>query len=457
MVEERSEMRRLLGQRAVVIGAGIGGLSAAGALAGFFEQVHVLERDRLPASVAPRCGTPQDRHPHALLAGGLRALDEIFPGFQRDLAEAGAVPVRIAQDFQYERPDVGVVPARELGLSILCASRPLIESMVRRRVEAIPNVVVRQEHRATEIVPAKTAASAPAVRFDTKSVRSETMTADLVIDASGRGAPTLALLDALGWSRPEITEVVLEISYATAVLEVPAQAPDWKVVLTLPNPPALRTSAVLVPLEGDRWMVSIANRGSAARLETWDAFLEALGRLTTPTLHNALRSCSPPRAILHYRFPASLWQHFERLPRLPRGVLPIADALCRFNPVYGQGMAVAAKQARLLQDALSRAAAAADPVPASQTGFMAVIPEMLQTPWSMSTSADFAFPETRGQRPEKFEEGRQFEAALYRAVVADPTVHRAVSEVGQLLQPSSRLREPDILRRIEAVCAKAAA
>jgi 2-polyprenyl-6-methoxyphenol hydroxylase-like FAD-dependent oxidoreductase len=87
-------MSGLLGQRAVVVGAGVGGLSMAGALANCFEQVEILERDRLTASIGSRSGTPQDRHPHALLAGGLRALDEIFPGFAGDLAGAGAVSVR---------------------------------------------------------------------------------------------------------------------------------------------------------------------------------------------------------------------------------------------------------------------------------------------------------------------------------------------------------------------------
>src|SRR5882672_1165681 len=109
-----------LGQRAVVVGAGIGGLSMAGALAKYFERVEVLERDCLTASATSRSGTPQDRHPHGLLAGGLRALGEIFPGFERDLAEAGAVSVGLAQDLCYERADVGSLPKRDFGLSILC-------------------------------------------------------------------------------------------------------------------------------------------------------------------------------------------------------------------------------------------------------------------------------------------------------------------------------------------------
>jgi 2-polyprenyl-6-methoxyphenol hydroxylase-like FAD-dependent oxidoreductase len=430
----------------------------AGALAKYFERVEIFERDRLAASPASRSGTPQDRHPHGLLAGGLHALGQIFPGFERDLASAGAVPVRVAQEIQYERPDVGVLPKRDFGISLLCGSRPLIELVLRRRAEAIANIELRSECRVTGIVPLACDAGVRGIRFEARSGRSETLETDLVVDASGRGALTLTLFEALDSARPEVTEVGVDLSYATAVVEIPANTPpDRKLILTQPGPPALALHAVLVPMEDGRWMIAIADHGSAARLETWDAFLEASRALTTPTVYNALRFAQPPYGIRHYRFPVSTWKHFERLPRLPRGVLPVADSLCRFNPIHGQGMSSAAKQARLLQDVLGRAAAQPDPIAAVQAGFMAEVASVLETPWNMSTSADLAFPGTRGDRPENFEEAQQFEAALFRAAVTDPVVHRAMMEVSQLLQPHTRLQLPDIMRRIEVVSTKKAA
>jgi 2-polyprenyl-6-methoxyphenol hydroxylase-like FAD-dependent oxidoreductase len=87
--------KAVIGKQAVVIGAGMGGLAAAGALVGFFEHVVVLERDELLAGAADRQGTPQGRHNHALLAGGQRALGALYPGFEQDLAQAGAVPLRV--------------------------------------------------------------------------------------------------------------------------------------------------------------------------------------------------------------------------------------------------------------------------------------------------------------------------------------------------------------------------
>ena len=455
---ERNVMSGLLGRRAVVVGAGIGGLAMAGALANYFEQVEVFERDCLPPSPASRSGTPQDRHPHGLLAGGLRALGEIFPGFESDLAMAGAVPVRVAQEIQYERSDVGVLPKRDFGMTLLCASRPLIELVLRRRAEAMPNIVLRRNCRVTGIVPTTNGAAVDGIRFDAGSGRSEILAAELVVDASGRGALTSTLFETLGWERPAETEVGVDLSYATAVVAIPPDAAsDWKLVLTQPDPPFLALHAVLVPTEDDRWIIAIADHGATARVETWDAFLQASRSLASPTVYNALRYAQPPSGIRHYRFPMSYWKHFEQLPRLPHGVLPVADSLCRFNPIHGQGMSSAAKQARLLQDVLGRAGGERDPIAALQMGFMAEVASVLETPWNMSTSADLAFPGTRGERPENFGEMQQFEAALFRAAVADPVVHRAVMEVAQLLQPQSRLQDPQIMRRIEAASTKAAA
>jgi hypothetical protein len=426
-------------------------------LAKYFEEVEILERDRLVASASSRSGAPQDRHPHGLLAGGLQALNRIFPDFKRDLAAAGAGRVTFARDVQFERADVGLLPKRDFQISILCATRPLIELVLRRRAQATTNITLRPASRVTGIVPAAAGAGVRRVRFVNGSGRPDSLDADLVVDASGRGAPTLTLFDALGHERPTTTEVGVDITYSTAVVDVPRDAPDdWKLALTQSDPPRVALHAVLVPIEDGRWIVALADHRAKSWIETWDAFLEASRSLITPTVHNALRCARPPESIRHYRFPVSTWRHFERVARLPRGVLPVADAFCRFNPIHGQGMSSAGKQALLLQEVAASVAAEADPVDALQAGFMARVAAVLETPWTMSTSADLAFPETRGERPENFAEAQRFESALFRAAVADPVVHRAMLEVAQLLEPHQRLQEPDIVRRIEAVSASAA-
>src|SRR5580700_3726691 len=134
----------LIGKQAVVIGAGMAGLTAAGALADRFDQVVVLERDALPAEPTYRAGTPQARHLHALLLSGQRALSELFPGFEQDLARAGAVPLRVGLDVRMERPGYDPFPQRDLGWFSYAVSRPTIECAVRRRVESLANITLRQ-------------------------------------------------------------------------------------------------------------------------------------------------------------------------------------------------------------------------------------------------------------------------------------------------------------------------
>jgi 2-polyprenyl-6-methoxyphenol hydroxylase-like FAD-dependent oxidoreductase len=225
-------------------------------------------------------------------------------------------------------------------------------------------------------------------------------------------------------------------------------------VITLPDPPAVSLSAILLPAEGDRWMITVTDYGQKPPLHTWSSFLGALKQLVTPTLYNVLRDITPPENLRHYSFPASAWRHFEQLQRLPGGLLPVADSICRFNPVFGQGMAVAAKQARLLLAILETATTKPDPLAVIQTDFMAQVESVIHTPWNLTTSADLAFPATRGDRPENFAQSRDFEAALFRAAVVDPVVHKAMMEVFQLMQPGSLLQEPHIMQRIEAASAK---
>ena len=66
-------------KQADIIGAGMGGLAAAKAAAPHFEKVFVFDRDALPHAPAPRPGTPQSRHTHGLLAGGLSRAKAAVP------------------------------------------------------------------------------------------------------------------------------------------------------------------------------------------------------------------------------------------------------------------------------------------------------------------------------------------------------------------------------------------
>ena len=219
-------------KQAVVIGAGIGGLAAAKAVAPHFEKVIVFERDALPDAPAPRLGTPQARHTHVLLAGGCRALDRLFPGIELDFIAAGAVRTRMRREVRFEIPGFDPFPQRDLGFDQFLLSRPALELVCRRRVEREPNIEFKPRSRVTELVASPDSSSAAGVRFEDTRGTLGSVAADLVVDASGRASPTLGFLEAIGSSKPAAIEIGIDQAYATAVFETPDDAPtDWLGVL----------------------------------------------------------------------------------------------------------------------------------------------------------------------------------------------------------------------------------
>lgn len=444
----------LIGKRAVVISAGMSGLTAAGALANRFDQVVILERDTLPSEASFRAGTPQARHVHGLLLSGQRALNELFPGFEQDLARAGAVPLRAGLDVRVERPGYDPFPQRDLGWSGYAVSRPTIERAVRRRVESQANTTLRQRYRVKEVLASPDAAVVTGVRCENDRGASETIPADLVVDASGRGALTLALLQSIGRLLPEETTIGIDLCYATCIFAIPDDAStDWKGVMTFGKAPHDSRGGLMLPLEGNRWMATLGRRGDALPGDT-EGFLAFARSLRTPTIYNAISHAKPLDGVARHGFPESAWRHFERLDGFPRGLLPIGDTICRFNPVYGQGMSVAALEACLLKRLLDSAEKDNDPIDGLAPTFFAEVQALLETPWSVAM-LDFAFPETRGQRPADFETTLKFGIALTRLAAEDPTVHKLTVEVQHLLKPRSAYRDPTLMQRVLAKMAEA--
>jgi 2-polyprenyl-6-methoxyphenol hydroxylase-like FAD-dependent oxidoreductase len=444
----------LIGKQAVVIGAGMGGLTAAGALADHFDRVVILERDTLPSEPTYRTGTPQARHVHALLLSGQRALSELFPGFEQDLALAGAVPLRVGLDVRMERPGYDPFPQRDLGWFSYAVSRPTIERAVRRRVESRANTTLRQRCRVLEVLASQSGKAVTGVRCANDNAN-ETIAADLVVDASGRGALTLALLQSIGRPLPEETTIGIDLGYATCVFDIPDDAPtDWKGVMTFGQAPQNSRGGLMLPLEGNRWMATIGGRHGDVPSGDAEGFLTYAQALRTPTIYNAISRAKRLEGVARYGFPESVRRHFERVDVFPSGLLPIGDAICRFNPVYGQGMSVAALEACLLQRLLERLGGDSDPIARLAPTFFAEVQALIETPWSVAI-LDFMFPDTRGQRPADFESTLKFGIALTRLAAEDPAIHKLTAEVQNLLKPRSVYRDPALVERVLAMMPKA--
>lgn len=440
-----------IGRRAVVIGSGIAGLAAAAALSPFFGQVAVLERDVLPTTPARRPGTPQDGHAHGLLVGGLQSLEALLPELSASFAAAGAVPVCIGQDLREEMPNGLPMPQRDFGMIAYTMSRALLEFTLRHQVLKLPNVEIRPDTHVVRIIPGGHGTRVTGVKIETGISPLETMHADLVVDASGRGQLTSALLQELHGALPEQTAIGMELGYTTALLDIPKDAPTtWKLALTHAHAPYSSRRAVLIPIENNRWMLTVGGLHDERPPGNWDQLLTYMRQFTTHTIYQAVRKQRPVGKLTRWGLAASVWRRFERLDGIPAGLLPIGDAICRFNPVYGQGMSVAAREAALLRNLLHENSHAPDPIVALGTEFPRAAAELIATPWSMAALPDLAFPRTSGERPPDLEESLQFSTALSRLAAKDASVQRMMVEVWHLLTPRSVLDDRVLLDRARA-------
>ena len=440
-----------VGSHAVVIGAGMGGLAAAAAVADHFDRVTVLDRDSLPLAPSHRSGTPQSRHVHVLLAGGLQALCELLPGFEDDLLAAGAVPLRGGIDVRTERPGFDPFPVRDLSMRVYAMSRPRLEFTVRERLRKTKNVEIRSLARVTEIVPGPDGSKATGVRFVEQDGTAGLFASDLIIDSSGRGAPTIALLKATDRQEPEETQIGVDVGYTTARYRIPSgQRNPWKAVLHLPDAPATSRGAFLYPMEGDKWIVALGGRGDEKPPGDEAGLLRWARLLRTPTVSDAISGAERIDDLVRYSFPKSVRRHFARLRSFPAGLLPLGDAICVFNPVYGQGMTVAAQEAVLLRRLLGEASGSTALSPRLAEDFFAGVESILETPWAMAALPDLVFPRATGDRPNDFAQTLQFGAAVTRLAAREPDVHKIMAEVGNLLRPRSAYREPELMRRVLA-------
>ena len=316
-------------KQAVVIGAGMGGLAAAKAVAPHFEKVIVFDRDALPDAPAPRPGTPQARHTHGLLAGGHRALERLFPDIELDLVEAGAVRMRFRRDIRFEVPGFDPLPQRDFGFELFGLSRPALERVCRRRVELEPNIEFRPRMRVRELTASPDRRGVAAVRFEDRLGKPESLAADFVVDASGRASLTLPFLEAIGRERPAAIEIGIDQAYSTAVFETPRDAPrDWLGVGHVSTPPSSRYGLV-IPMEGGRWSVSLcANHGEALPGDI-DGFMAFAKSFRTPTIYNAIRKAKKVGDIARFGMRSSVLRAFDTLDRFPRGLVPVGDSVCR--------------------------------------------------------------------------------------------------------------------------------
>jgi 2-polyprenyl-6-methoxyphenol hydroxylase-like FAD-dependent oxidoreductase len=406
-------------------------------------QVTVVDRDVFTDVVQPRHAVPQGHHIHALLARGQQVLEDLFPGFTGDLIGRG-VPVgdfgtSLSWYFNGE-----MIRKTRTGLVCVAAGRPLLESYIRQRVRALPNVTYRDRTDIRGLVASVDHSRITGVRIQGPDAGTpeETLDADLVVDTTGRGSRTPRWLEELGYGRVEEERVAMDLTYTTCDYRAPLPFdPIGGDIAIIPvATPAIPRGAIFARMP-DRYAISLTGILGDRPPTDHEGFLDYVKSLPVPEIYEAARQAEPLGAPATFRFPASIRRHYERLPKLPDGLLAMGDAACVFNPVYGQGMTVAAIETQVLARHLADSA----PRPGRYFHDLA---RAIAAPWDMSAGADLGFAGTKGRRTLKVRMGNAYIPRLQAAAAHDSSLSAAFLRAAGLVDPPQALMRPSVVARV---------
>ncbi len=424
---------------ALVVGASMAGLLAARVLADGFETVTIVEKDRLPAGANTRPGVPQSRHIHVLQRAGQEMLDDLFSGYTEELTEAGGLEIDAAVDFDvYTEGDfLAKGPVR---MPMYCASRPLFESVTRQRVAALENVTIRDHCQFIGLVTDDGASTVEGVTVRSRGDGRE-IDADLVVDATGRTSRTPTWLENNGYTPPPTDVVTIGVAYSTIVLE--RDAADRRALVVFPTPPNRRGCATF-PIEGGRRVLTLAGyHGDHAPTDP-DGFADFADSLPVPDVRTLLEDQEVvSEDIAFYPIPSNRRRRYEDLEEFPEGLLVVGDAIASFNPIYGQGMSVAALEAAQLHHTL-----ATDGRDGIALPFFERAGRVVDEAWMLSTGADFKYPETSGPRPFGTGVTNRYLARLTRKAHSDWRLAEAFGRVGFMETGAASLFHPRIAWRV---------
>ena len=436
-------MDRQVGERAVVLGASMAGLLAAQVLADGYGQVTVIDRDELPEASTHRRGVPHGRHLHALAARGQQALEELFCGLTAELVADGVPAGDMLADTRlfFSGHRLRRAPT---GLGLLCASRPVLEGRVRARVRALPNVrfVDRCDVVGLATTPDRRRVTGARLLRRADGSAEEVLGADLVVDATGRGSRTPTWLHALGYARPDEEQVRVGLGYATRIYRLPPDALGGDLAVLQAATPRYPRAGALQLLEDDRGMVTLAGILGDHPPTDPGGFLDFARSLRFPDIYQAVRDAEPLDDPVAFRFPASVRHRYEKLDRFPDGLLVMGDAVCSFNPIYGQGMSVAALEALALRRHLERGTA-----PRPRRWFRELA-RVVDVPWDIAAGGDLVFPGVQGRRTAKVRLISAYIARLHAAAAHDADLAGAFLRVAGLVAPPGSLLRPGVAARV---------
>ncbi len=423
-----------LGKTAIVVGAGMAGLSAATALAGRFAEVLVLDRDTLPEDSSWRMGAGQGAHLHQLLKAGEQSLEKQLPGITQDFYDAGAVDMRVGRDvkvFDFG----GWMDECDAGFSVTSLSRPAYESVLRKRVAALPGVTIRHETDVARLSVVHGVCTGVELSDGTK------LAADLVVDASGMNGPMMAQLVEDGHAAFETEHVKINVAYTTARFAKPEKYKGEQTgYFFLPAPPG-KAFGFILPIENDEWIISLGTRGHDPAPRDIEALKAHAAKLPDTQVTDRLKDAVAVSEVKTFRKPTATRRKIWEAAKWPDNLLPFGDTLSSVNPTYGQGMTVAAVEAETLTAMLDARIASGAGLRGLVKEYLGEAAEISGRAWSLSVNSDYVYPETEGERPPTYAMNRAMAATLRKLADEDLEFRIARYRLVHMVDPAAALRE----------------
>lgn len=430
---------------AVVIGGSVAGLLCARVLARHFARVTVLERDRFPSDgPEDRPSLSQGRHVHLLLGRGRKEIEKLLPGFDDDLKRYQANEIDYTNDcalFSY----AGQLPRFRSGLKLRLCRRKIIDwvlrSHVRResRIQWLDSVTVS----GIRLCPERRRVTGVVIERKGGNAGHEVIEADLVMDASGRNSQLPEWLRAHGLAGPREEVVDASVGYASRFYRLPdGRVPDWKAVEVSARPPSNPHAGGMFEMDDGTWLVTLVGTANVLPPVQEDGFVEFARLIASPLIYDTIQGAEPVTPIAGYRGLANRWRRYDLLSDFPLGLAVVGDAVCSYNPLYGQGMSVAAMEAAALSETLAKGSRADLTNGRALKRFRRAQKRCVMPAWTLATAEDLRWPTTSGPRPGKLEQlSHAYVNLLIALSPSSPDI------VLSFLQMSNLLRGPEVLFR----------
>ncbi|MFN8444743.1 MAG: FAD-dependent monooxygenase [Caldilineaceae bacterium] len=440
---------------AIVIGGSVAGMSTAQVLTRYFERITIIERDSLPATPEFRKGAPHARHAHILLGRGQEILEGLFPGLRQALIEQGAVNVNMGNELVLFNSGAWGQPFPS-AINMIGCSRPLLEHTMRQLLLRNPRVQLFQEQEVLGLLSDEKRQRAVGIRLrdcHQPDAAENTLYADLVVDASGRSSHAPQWLEELGYVAPAETTVNAFAGYTSRIYRRPTQRKEtWKAMYNMVSPPNYSRGGVILPMEGDLWQVTVMGMAKDYPPTDEAGFLDFMRGMASPRMVEALKDAEPISDPYGYRRAENRMRYYEKLPRYLENFLVAGDAVYAFNPVYGQGMTMAAIGAQTLDHCLQtqRRQHPNGDLRGLAQHYQGKLAKAIADPWQMATGQDIRWPGTEGGlQPDAITRlVQRYLDRVLRTMPHNPAVAEAFYHVQNMLKPPTSLFHPRILWQV---------